>query len=248
MKQKYIRLGVNIDHVATIRNARGGKCPSIVRAAQLAEIAGADLITVHLREDRRHINEVDLKDILDNINIPLNLEIALNKEVIAIAKIYKPHSICFVPENREELTTEGGLDVASNLDKIKQSIDPLLNEGINISLFVDPNKDQLLATNKLGIKTIELHTGAYANAYENNNIDETELEIKKLKDSVIFAKNLNIVSHAGHGLTYENVTNIASIPDILELNIGHFLIGESIFLGLSHSILKMRKIINDSIS
>ena len=247
MKQKYIRLGVNIDHVATIRNARGGKYPSIVRAAKLAELAGADLITVHLREDRRHINEVDLKDILDNINIPLNLEIALNKEVIAIAKKNKPHSICFVPENREELTTEGGLDVVSNLDKIKQSIDPLLNEGINISLFVDPNKDQLLATNKLGIKTIELHTGAYANAYENNNIDETELEIKKIKDSVVFAKNLNIVSYAGHGLTYENVSNIASIPDILELNIGHFLIGESIFLGLSHSIFKMRKIINDCI-
>ena len=146
------------------------------------------------------------------------------------------------------MTTEGGLDVVSNLDKIKHSIDPLLNEGINISLFVDPNKDQLLATNKLGIKTIELHTGAYANAYENNNIDKTELEIKKLKDSVIFAKNLNIVSHAGHGLTYENVSNIASIPDILELNIGHFLIGESVFLGLSHSIFKMRKIINDCIS
>ena len=248
MKQKYIRLGVNIDHVATIRNARGGQYPSVVRAAKLVEGSGADLITVHLREDRRHINEADLKHILDVINIPLNLEIALNKEVIAIAKKYKPHSICFVPENREELTTEGGLDVVSNLNKIKKCIDPLLNEGINISLFVDPNKDQLSATNELGIKTIELHTGAYANAFENNNIDEIKLELKKIKDSVIFAKNLNIVCHAGHGLTFENVSDIASIPDIIELNIGHFLIGESIFLGLNNSINKMHEIINKSIS
>ena len=248
MKKKYIRLGVNIDHVATIRNARGGKYPNIVRAAKLVENYGADLITVHLREDRRHINEADLKYILDAINIPLNLEIALNREVIAIAKKYKPHSICFVPESREELTTEGGLDVISNLDKIKKSIDPLLNEGIKVALFIDPNKDQLSATNELGIKTIEFHTGAYANAFEKNNIDEIELELKKIKDNVIFAKNLNIVSHAGHGLTFDNVSNIASIPDILELNIGHFLIGESIFLGLSNSISKMREIINDSIS
>ena len=248
MKHKYIRLGVNIDHVATIRNARGGKYPSIVRAAKLVENSGADLITVHLREDRRHINEEDLKCILDCINIPLNLEISLNKEVIAIAKKYKPYSICFVPENREELTTEGGLDVVSNFDKIKTIIEPLLNERINIALFINPNKDQLLATNELGIKTIEFHTGAYANAFENNNIDEIESELKKIKDNVIFAKNLNIVSHAGHGLTFENVSDISSIPDIRELNIGHFLIGESIFLGLSDSIFKMREIINDSIS
>ena len=248
MKRKYIRLGVNIDHVATIRNARGGQCPNIVRAAKLVESAGADLITVHLREDRRHINEADLKSILNAVNIPINLEIALNKEVIEIAKKYKPHSICFVPENRDELTTEGGLDVLSNLEKIKKSIAPLLNDGINIVLFIDPNKDQLLAANDLGIKTIEFHSGKYANAFENNNIDEIELELKKIKDSVIFAKNLNIASHAGHGLTYENVSNIASIPDILELNIGHFLIGESIFLGLSHSVYKMREIINDNIS
>jgi pyridoxine 5-phosphate synthase len=248
VKHKYIRLGVNIDHIATLRNARGGKNPSIVRAAKLVENSGADLITVHLREDRRHINEDDLKCILESINIPLNLEISLNKEVIAIAKKCKPHSICFVPENREELTTEGGLDVVSNFNKIKTIIEPLLNDGINISLFVNPNKDQLLATNELGIKTIEFHTGAYANAFQNNNINEIELELKKIEDNVIFAKNLNIVSHAGHGLTFENVSNISSIPNIIELNIGHFLIGESIFLGLSDSISRMRKIINDSIS
>ncbi len=247
MYKKNIRLGVNIDHVATLRNARGGDCPNIIRAAKLVEISGADLITIHLREDRRHIKEIDLLSIMNAIKIPLNLEIAVNSEMIAIAKKYKPHSVCFVTENREELTTEGGLDIVSNFTKIQRKIEPLLNSGINLVLFIDPNESQLIAANKLGIRTVEFHTGAYANAFMNNNSNKIALELKKIKDSVIFAKNININSHAGHGLTYENVFSIASIPDILELNIGHFLIGESVFNGLNSSILKMKEIIQDSI-
>ena len=248
MISKHIRLGVNIDHVATLRNARGGTSPNIIRAAKLAERSGADLITVHLREDRRHINEIDLKSIIDAINIPLNLEISVNPEMIAIAQKYHPHNICFVPENREELTTEGGLDVVSNFDKIQQNITPLLDAGVKLALFIDPNENQLIATKKLGIDTVEFHTGAYANAFANNNKDEIELELKKIKNSVIFATKNQIVSHAGHGLNYDNLSSIASIPNILELNIGHFLIGEAIFFGLKDSISKMREIIEDSVA
>ena len=247
MKDRYIRLGVNIDHVATLRNARGGRCPDIIRAAKLVESSKADIITVHLREDRRHINEMDLKSILNVINIPLNLEIAVNSEMIAIAQNYNPNSICFVPENREELTTEGGLDVVSNFCKIQKKINPLLDCGINISFFIDPNEDQLKATNDLGVRTVEFHTGAYANAFTDNNINGVELELEKIKDSVSFASSINIASYAGHGLNYENVSSIAAIPEILELNIGHFLIGESVFHGLNYTISKMRKIIKESI-
>ena len=188
---------------------------------------------------------MDLESILDTINIPLNLEIAANLEMITIAKKYKPHAVCFVPENRQEITTEGGLDVCSNFENIKKMISPLLESEIKVSLFIDPDVAQLSATNKLGVKTVEFHTGAYANAFSNTN--KFELEVKKIKNSVLFAKEHNICSHAGHGLNYENVSLISSIPHIDELNIGHFLIGESIFEGLSNSILKMRRIINESI-
>ena len=242
-----MRLGVNIDHVATIRNARGGNLPELSRAAKIAEKSGADLITVHLREDRRHINEMDLKTILNVINIPLNLEIAANPEMIAIAKKYKPHSVCFVPENRKELTTEGGLDVSSNFKIFQKVISPLLESEINVALFIDPDLEQLSATNALGIKTVEFHTGAYANAFSNKDKIELELELEKIKKSVLSAKKYNINSHAGHGLNYDNVSLIASIPDIDELNIGHFLIGEAIFEGLKKSILKMRHIIKEAI-
>ena len=244
MKQKYIRLGVNIDHVATIRNARGGNLPELSRAAKLVESSGADLLTVHLREDRRHINEIDLETILNTINIPLNLEIAANPEMVLIAKKYKPHSVCFVPENRQELTTEGGLDVCLNFKYLKKVISPLLQSEINVALFIDPNIEQLIATHKLGIKTVEFHTGAYANAFLNK--DKVELELKKIRESVKYAKEHNINSHAGHGLNYENVSLIASIPNIHELNIGHFLIGEAIFEGLKKSILKMRSVIKEA--
>lgn len=244
MSNNHIRLGVNIDHVATIRNARGGNLPELSRAAKIVESSGADLLTVHLREDRRHINEIDLETILNTINIPLNLEIAANPEMVLIAKKYKPHSVCFVPENRQELTTEGGLDVCLNFNYLKKIISPLLQSEINVALFIDPNIEQLIATHKLGIKTVEFHTGAYANAFLNK--DKVELELKKIRESVKYAKEHNINSHAGHGLNYENVSLIASIPNIHELNIGHFLIGEAIFEGLKKSILKMRHVIKEA--
>ena len=245
MSNNHIRLGVNIDHVATIRNARGGNLPELSRAAKIVENSGADLLTVHLREDRRHINEIDLETILNTINIPLNLEIAANPEMVLIAKKYKPHSVCFVPENRQELTTEGGLDVCLNFNYLKKVISPLLQSEINVALFIDPNIEQLIATHKLGIKTVEFHTGAYANAFLNK--DKVELELKKIRESVKYAKEHNINSHAGHGLNYENVSLIASIPNIHELNIGHFLIGEAIFEGLKKSILKMRHVIKEAL-
>ena len=245
MSNNHIRLGVNIDHVATIRNARGGNLPELSRAAKIVENSGADLLTVHLREDRRHINEIDLETILNTINIPLNLEIAANPEMVLIAKKYKPHSVCFVPENRQELTTEGGLDVCLNFNYLKKVISPLLQSEINVALFIDPNIEQLIATHKLGIKTVEFHTGAYANAFLNK--DKVELELKKIRKSVTYAKEHNINSHAGHGLNYENVSLIASIPNIHELNIGHFLIGEAIFEGLKKSILKMRHVIKEAL-
>ena len=245
MSNNHIRLGVNIDHVATIRNARGGNLPELSRAAKIVESSGADLLTVHLREDRRHVNEIDLETILNTINIPLNLEIAANPEMVLIAKKYKPHSVCFVPENRQELTTEGGLDVCLNFNYLKKIISPLLQSEINVALFIDPNIEQLIATHKLGIKTVEFHTGAYANAFLNK--DKVELELKKIRESVKYAKEHNINSHAGHGLNYENVSLIASIPNIHELNIGHFLIGEAIFEGLKKSILKMRHVIKEAL-
>ncbi len=240
--KRYVRLGVNIDHVATLRNARGENYPEVVEAAKIVEKSGADLITVHVREDRRHINERDLGEIINVINIPVNLEIAANSEMIKIAKKLKPSSICFVPEKRQEITTEGGLDVIKNYDNLKKSIKMLSNTDINIALFIDPDKDQLVATNKLGIKTIEFHTGSYANAFAKKI--NVENELNKMRESTVFAKNIGLNCHAGHGLTFENVSSIVSIKDIVELNIGHFIIANSIFNGLANSILKMREIIS----
>ena len=240
--KRYVRLGVNIDHVATLRNARGENYPEVVEAAKIVEKSGADLITVHVREDRRHINERDLGEIINVINIPVNLEIAANSEMIEIAKNLKPNSICFVPEKRQEITTEGGLDVIKNYDNLKKSIKMLSNTDINIALFIDPDKDQLVATNKLGVKTIEFHTGSYANAFAKKI--NVENELNKMRESTVFAKNIGLNCHAGHGLTFENVSSIVSIKDIVELNIGHFIIANSIFNGLANSILKMREIIS----
>ena len=242
---KNIRLGVNIDHVATLRNARGGYHPEITKAAKMAEIAGADLITIHVREDRRHVNEDDLKSILDVINIPLNLELSANYEMIAIANKYKPHSVCFVPENRKEITTEGGLDVSKNFNKLKNLLEELSVNDINVSFFIDPDKEQLIATRDLGVQIIELHTGAYAQAF-NRKLD-IELELKKMRNIVELANDFNINCHAGHGLNFENVSLIASIPNIKELNIGHFLIGDAVFNGLQNSIIKMKKIIKEAV-
>ena len=241
--RRYLRLGINIDHVATLRNARGENYPEVVEAAKIVEKSGADLVTVHLREDRRHINENDLGDILNVINIPLNLEIAANPEMVKIAIEHKPKCVCIVPEKRQEITTEGGLDVVNNYDKLKDIFKLFSNNNINLAIFIDPDKDQLIATHKLGIKTIEFHTGSYANAFiKNANID---VELKKIVESTAFAKELGLNCHAGHGLTYDNVSSIALIPDIVELNIGHFIIANSIFDGLENSILKMRNIISE---
>ena len=243
--KRQVRLGINIDHVATLRNARGENYPKVVEAAKIVEKSGADLITVHVREDRRHINETDLGDILNVVKIPINLEIAANPEMIKIANIHKPKSICLVPEKREEITTEGGLDVVKNFENLKKILKLLPNKEINIAVFIDPDEDQLIATHKLGINTIEFHTGSYANAFlQKNNI---ELELKKIIKSTFFAKKIGLNCHAGHGLTYNNVSSIASIEGIVELNIGHFIIANSIFDGLENSILKMRKIISKAV-
>ena len=243
--KRHIRLGINIDHVATLRNARGEKYPELVEAAKIVEKSRADLVTVHVREDRRHVNEKDLGNILDVINIPLNLEIAANTEMVNIAIEYKPKYVCFVPEKRQEITTEGGLDVVKNFDNLQKNINTLSNSDINISLFIDPDKDQLIATHKLGVKSIEFHTGIYANAFmQKTNVEE---ELKKIIDCTAFANELGLNCHAGHGLTFENVSPIASIKNIDELNIGHFIIANSIFDGLETSILKMREIISRAI-
>ena len=243
--KRYVRLGINIDHVATLRNARGENYPEVTEAARIVENCGADLVTVHVREDRRHISEKDLGDILNAINIPVNLEIGANSEMVKIAIEYKPKFVCFVPEKRQEITTEGGLDVINNFDKLKKILKSFSNENINVAIFIDPDKDQLIATQKLGVKTIEFHTGGYANAFiKKNNV---ELELKKITESTAFAKKLGLNCHAGHGLTYDNVSAIASINDIVELNIGHFIIANSIFYGLENSILKMRNIISNAI-
>ena len=242
--KRYVRLGINIDHVATLRNARGENYPEVTEAARIVENCGADLVTVHVREDRRHISEKDLGDILNAINIPVNLEIGANSEMVKIAIEYKPKFVCFVPEKRQEITTEGGLDVINNFDKLKKILKSFSNDNINVAIFIDPDKDQLIATQKLGVKTIEFHTGGYANAFiKKNNV---ELELKKITESTAFAKKLGLNCHAGHGLTYDNVSAIASINDIVELNIGHFIIANSIVEGLENSIIKMRNIISEA--
>ena len=239
---RHVRLGINIDHVATLRNARGENYPKVIEAAKIVEKSGADLITVHVREDRRHINENDLENILNIINIPLNLEIAANTEMVNIATKFKPNSVCFVPEKRQEITTEGGLDVIKNFDHLKQILKNFSDFDINLAIFLDPNIDQLIATHKLGINTIEFHTGSYANAFLTKN--NVELELNKIRETTAFAKKLGFNCHAGHGLTFDNVSSIASIKDIVELNIGHFIIGNSIFDGLENTIIKMRHIIS----
>ena len=243
--ERNVRLGINIDHVATLRNARGEIYPKVTEAAMIVEKSGADLVTVHVREDRRHINEKDLGEILNVINIPVNLEIGANLEMVNIAIEYKPNCVCFVPENREEVTTEGGLDVINNFDKLKKILKSFSNYNMDIAIFIDPDKEQLIATQKLGVKTIEFHTGGYAKAFNKKN--NVKFELDKLNESANFAKKLGLNCHAGHGLTYDNVTSILSISNIVELNIGHFIIANSIFDGLENSILKMRYLISEAI-
>jgi len=231
-----LRLGVNIDHVATIRNARGGAHPNPVRAAIMAAEAGADGITAHLREDRRHITDHDIDRLMAEIALPLNLEMAATEEMLAIALRHRPHAACIVPERREERTTEGGLDAAGQIAHLKPMVAALGTAGIRVSLFIEADPRQIEAAIKLGAPVVEFHTGAYAHAEGA----AAAAELKRISDAAALAARNGIEPHAGHGLTYDNVAPIAAIPQIRELNIGHFLIGEAIFTGLDESVREMR--------
>ena len=240
MIPQHLRLGVNIDHVATIRNARGGEHPDPVRAAQIVADCGGDGITVHLREDRRHIREEDLARVQDATGLPLNLEMAATDEMLEIALRHKPHAACIVPERREERTTEGGLDAAGQHNRLVPIVSRLRDAGIRVSLFIGPDERQIEAAIKLGAPVVELHTGDYAHAEG----DARAAELKKLADMAALAAKNGIEPHAGHGLTYDNVQPIAAIPQIAELNIGHYLIGEAIFVGLEASVRRMRELMD----
>ena len=238
---KRIRLGVNIDHVATVRNARGESYPSPLRAALLAEKKGADSVTIHLREDRRHINESDLKKIKNNIKIPLNLEIAATKEMLKIATKSKPPFICIVPEKRKEITTEGGLNLNYNKNFLKELIKRLKKKRIRISLFIEPNLKDIQKAKKLNADCVEIHTGKICNLINKNK--KFTKELKKIKEAVHMGNKLGLEVHAGHGLTFKSAKILSKIKGIEEFNIGHFLIGESIFVGLANSIKSFKKIL-----
>ena len=231
-----LRLGVNIDHVATVRNARGGAYPDPVRAALLAAEAGADGITAHLREDRRHITDDDIARLVDTLNIPLNLEMAATEEMLAIALRHRPHAVCIVPEKREERTTEGGIDAARQFDRLAPMVKALGKAGTRVSLFIEPDARQIDAALRMGAPVVELHTGRYCELDSAGQADE----LRRLADAAALAAKNGIEVHAGHGLTTDNVAPIAAIPQVVELNIGHFLIGEAIFVGLAESIRQMR--------
>lgn len=235
-----IRLGVNIDHVATIRNARGGTHPDPVRAARLAADAGADGITAHLREDRRHICDDDIARLKSGVALPLNLEMAATAEMRAIALRHLPHACCIVPERRAELTTEGGLDADGQREALHPFIAPLAEAGIRVSLFIDPEPRQIEAAAALGAPVVELHTGAYCEAALRSDRAAREGELARLRDGVQRAAAAGLEVHAGHGLTFDTVAPIAELPEIAELNIGHFLVGEAIFSGLDSAVRRMR--------
>ncbi|HXR95090.1 MAG TPA: pyridoxine 5'-phosphate synthase [Rhizomicrobium sp.] len=239
---KALRLGVNIDHVATVRNARGGDNPDPLRAAKLAEQAGADGITAHLREDRRHISDADIARLSRELEIPLNLEMAATDEMLAIALKFRPHAACIVPEKREERTTEGGIDAAGQSARLKPIVSTLVEAGVRVSMFIEPDRRQLDASKALGAPVVELHTGAYANAAGQ----EREAMLARIREAATYGASIGLEIHAGHGITYDNVGAIAALPEIRELNIGHFLIGEAIFVGLISSIQKMRRLMDEA--
>jgi len=241
---KKLRLGVNIDHVATVRNARGSAYPEPVRAALIAQEAGADGITAHLREDRRHIVDQDITSIIKAIDIPLNFEMAATDEMKKIALAHEPHAVCIVPEKREERTTEGGLDVVKDENKLAHFITPLREKGCRISIFIAADDKQIKAARRIGAQVVELHTGAYCDLHYDKRFEERDAELSRLKDMASLAHSLGLEVHAGHGLTYETVVPIAELPEVVELNIGHFLIGESMFTGLKGAIFKMRELMD----
>ncbi len=241
-----LRLGVNIDHVATVRNARGSAYPDPTRAALLAQQAGADGITAHLREDRRHISDADIDALVENLSVPLNFEMAATDEMQAIALRHKPHAVCIVPEKREELTTEGGLEVARVENKLAHFIAPLRDAGCRVSIFIAADMAQIEAAARIGATIIELHTGAYCDAHHEGNFAVRDAEFAKLQEMSAYAHSLGLEVHAGHGLTYETVKPIAAFPEVMELNIGHFLIGEAIFSGLNSVIGEMRRLMEEA--
>lgn len=236
-----LRLGVNIDHVATIRNARGTPWPDPLRAARIAQAAGADGITAHLREDRRHISDADIDALMANLTLPLNLEMAATAEMQAIALLHRPHAVCLVPEKREERTTEGGLDVAGNEAQLADYIAPLRDAGCRVSMFIGHDPAQIEASARIGAAVVELHTGAYCDFDTEGRLADRDAELAGLTHGARLADSLGLEVHAGHGLTFDTVGPIAAIPQIKELNIGHFLIAESVFIGLGEAIREMRR-------
>ncbi|MCH2095642.1 MAG: pyridoxine 5'-phosphate synthase [Rhodobacteraceae bacterium] len=241
-----LRLGVNIDHVATVRNARGGAYPDPLRAAKIAEDAGADGITAHLREDRRHISDADIDRLTEMLSVPLNFEMAATPEMQSIALRHKPHAVCIVPEKREEKTTEGGLEVAREENRLAHFIAPLRDAGCRVSIFIAADQRQIEAAHRIGAQVIELHTGAYCDAHADGEYEIRDRELASLREMSAYAHSLGLEVHAGHGLTYDTVQPIAAFPEVMELNIGHFLIGESIFMGLEPAIREMRRLMDDA--
>ena len=240
-KAQTLRLGVNIDHVATVRNARGSAYPDPVRAALLAEQAGADGITAHLREDRRHIRDADIENLMAALTRPLNFECAATAEMHAIALRHRPHAVCLVPEKREERTTEGGLDVAGDQARLADYVAPLRAAGIRVSMFIGHDPRQIEASARIGAAVVELHTGHYCDLHHEGRLAERDAELAALAEGARLAHALGLEVHAGHGLTFDTVAPVAAIPQIRELNIGHFLIAESVFTGLGPAIREMRR-------
>ena len=236
-----LRLGVNIDHVATLRNARGGAWPDPLRAALVAEAAGADGITAHLREDRRHIRDADIEALMAGIQVPLNFEMAATDEMQSIALRHRPHAVCIVPEKRQERTTEGGLEVAGDANRLTTFIAPLTAAGCRVSLFIGHAPEQIAAAARVGAAVVEFHTGHYCDLYTEGKADEAATELDALRRAATMAQGLGLEVHMGHGLDFETATHVAAFPEVMELNIGHFLIGEAIFRGLGPAIEEMRR-------
>ena len=234
-----IRLGVNIDHVATLRNARGGSFPDPIEAAKIAKESGADGITAHLREDRRHIHDDDIYRLVNEVDLPLNFEMAATKEMLDIASIYKPHAACIVPEKRQEITTEGGLDVVGQSDRLLRIYGELASIGSRVSLFIEADEAQITAAAEIGVPVIEIHAGAYSNS------ENSPAEFEKIKTGIELATKMGLECHVGHGLNYQNVAKVAELRGVAELNIGHFLIAEALFSGLGNSIKRMRELIDN---
>ena len=241
-----LRLGINIDHVATVRNARGGATPDPLRAALLAQAAGADGITAHLREDRRHIRDADIEALMAALTVPLNFEMAATAEMQAIALRHRPHAVCLVPEKRQERTTEGGLDVAGDDNRLADYIAPLREAGCRVSLFIGHDPRQIDASARIGAAVVELHAGHYCDLHAGGDFVAADIELAALRRASTYAHSLGLEVHVGHGLSYDNVVPVAAFPEVMELNIGHFLIGEAIFKGLGPAIEEMRRLMDEA--